>query len=210
MKKVIFFLSLGFLYSLAWGEDCSYLKNITWFVPDSAPGQFNYLYNINLCEENAPIHAEIEEYLQWIRKTENKKPVDLIRDAGNVFCRGYFWGCDEKSFYGRFLLSCQNARVKAVNNLSTENRIASVNTEFYLDSFAGCSTLAESYLIAYKQAAFEEIALHHKNMVEQSNEKYFQSTYEKKNALLGTMQTFLKKMGNISRSFEGYAREVFK
>lgn len=191
-------------------EDCSYLKDPTQsFVERDYEGSFNYEFPYQLCELNSPIHEEATEYIQGIRDIKDKTVVEIVRDVGNKFCRGYFWDCDEKSFYGRFLASCDTARAKTAEILKNKNKAEPVSSQFISYSYIGCPNLAEEYITSYKEVAMEEVARYHGKAIEESNAKYLNESHEKMGTLGGVWDTFLKIFGNIARSFQWFTKEVY-
>lgn len=80
---------------------------------------------------------------------------------GEIFCRGYFGECNEESFYGRFITSCEMARAKTAEILKDKKKAETVSADLISFSYGGCPILAENYLIAYKEVAMEEVARYH-------------------------------------------------
>lgn len=173
------------------------------------PGKFNYEYPYQLCLLNSPIHEEITEYIQGIRDTEGKTSTEMITEIGNKFCRGYYWECDEKSFYGRFLASCDTARAKTAEILNQNNTVESVATQFISYSYIGCPNLAEEYITTYKEVAMLEVNGYIAKKIEESNAKYLNASHDKMDTLGGVWDTFLKIFGNIARSFQWFTKEVY-
>lgn len=88
-------------------------------------------------------------------------------------------------------------------------RLTAINTTFFIQSYADCADIAERYMIAYKEVALEEIARYHRDRIEKSSKKYLESSHEKMDKFTNVFQSFLKKMSNIVRSFEGFTPVVY-
>ncbi len=214
--KIKFFLLLLSAFSLmAFAEDCSYLK-----VPDQSLVRMDYEWSYNntypyeLCELNSPIHEEAVEYIQGIRDIKGKSVREVVTDVGNTFCRGYFWlGCGtttNKSFYWRFVTSCEEARNKTWETLRGKWKIETISTDFIAYSYNNCDELAETYVMAYKETAMEEVARYHGKMIEESSEAYLKPSHEKMQTLGTIWDSFLKIFGNIARSVEWWTQTVYQ
>ena len=150
MKIRIFILiSLLAIPFLSFAESCGYLEKPEMsFLPDDVEGRFNYHFAIELCKNNEKkkIHKDILDYITWIKDTKWKTVTQLIREAGNRFCRWQFWNltqeelqelnkkakesewkdakqskdlfCNRNSFYHRFVRYCDEAVISTVKKLS--------------------------------------------------------------------------------------------
>lgn len=199
------------LFSLwAFADDCEYLKNPKNNQLElNEKGRFNHEYAYQLCVLNKPIHDDIKKRIRGIRDTKWKKIGEMITDTGNTFCRGYFWECDEKSFYGRFLNACEEARTKT-REILVKNKVAEdVSAELIAFSYNKCPTLSESYITAYKEVAVGEVARYHSKTIESSNYEYLKKSHEKWDKLSGVMNSFNKFVSNWAKSVQGFTKKVF-
>lgn len=210
--KIKFFLLLLSAFSLvAFAEDCSYLK-----VPDQSlvkmdyEWSFNNTYPYELCELNSPIHEEAVEYIQGIRDIKGKSVREVVTDVGNTFCRGFFWECNKDSFYGRFITACEEARNKTGEKLKEKQKVETVSADFIAYSYNSCDELAETYVMAYKETAMEEVARYHGKMIEESSEAYMKPSHEKMQTLGTIWDSFVKIFGNIARSVEWWTQTVYQ
>jgi hypothetical protein len=135
---------------------------------------------------------------------------EVFTEVGETFCRGYFWECNEESFYGRFIISCGKARAKTAEILKDKDQPENVSAEFISFSYSGCPILSENYLIAYKEVAMEEVARYHWKIIEASNYTYLKDSHKKMDILSGVMNTFVKILGNIARSFQWFTPTVYR
>jgi len=208
IKYLTFFLLIASFWIFA--ESCEYLK-----IPKNndlemnEEWRFNYEYAYQLCLLNTPIHEDIIKHIRTVRDTEWKKIWEMVSDVGNTFCRGYFWDCNEESFYGKFLNSCEEARSKTREILVQNKTPETVNSELIWFSYSSCPSLAESYITAYKEVAMEEVARYHSKEIETSNYKYLKAAHEKWDKLSDSMNTFAKLVSNWSKSVQGFTKEIF-
>lgn len=208
IKYIIIFLSLFSLWIYA--EDCEYLLDASKNQLEmSNEGQFNYEYAYQLCILNNPIHEDIIKHIRGIRDTTWKKIGEMITDIGNVYCRGYFGECSEKSFYGRFLSACEEARTKTKEIIEKKQKPEAVSAELIGFSYTSCPTLAESYITAYKEVAGEEVARYHSKAIESSNYEYLKKSHEKWDKLSGIMSSFSKSVSNWAKSVQAFTKEIF-
>lgn len=217
--KIFWYFSMKIKYSLLcllvvtlwiFAEDCNYLKDPTQsYVDMDYEWSFNYEYPYQLCLLNNPIHTEAVAYIQGIRDVEGKTVRELVTDVGNKFCRGYFWECDENSFYGRFLTACNMARSKTADILKENKQPETINSQFVSFSYSGCPVLADKYISAYKEVAMDEITRYHGKIIESSNYTYLKDSHEKSDTLSGIMSTFVKILWNIARSFQWFTPTVY-
>lgn len=198
------------LFLWVFAEDCSYLKNSETNQLDmNGVWQFNYEYPYQLCLLNSPIHDDALKYIQGIKDTKDKTVWETVHEVGNVFCRGYFGECDEDSFYGRFLASCEEARSKTREILKGNNTSEAVGAELIWFSYNGCPALADTYVTAYKEVGVEEVARYHSKTIESSNNSYLEKSHEKWDKLSGVRNTFIKTLSNWVKSIQGFTKYVF-
>lgn len=210
MKIKYIVIPLILLSLWVYAEDCEYLRDAKKNQLEmSNEGQFNYEYAYQLCLLNNPIHEDIKKHLLGIRDTKWKKIGEMITDTGNTFCRGYFWECDEKSFYGRFLNSCEEARTKTKEIIEKNQKLEAVSAELIWFSYTSCPTLAESYVTAYKEVAAEEVARYHSKAIESSNYEYFKATHAEWNRVAGTMADVNKSFANFTKSVGGLTQKIY-
>lgn len=210
MKIKYIILPLALLSLWVYAEDCEYLRDTKKNQLEmSNEEQFNYEYPYQLCLLNNPIHEDIKKHIRGIRDTKGKKIGEMITDTGNTFCRGYFGECDEKTFYGRFLSSCEEARTKTKEIIEKNQKPEAVSAELIWFSYTGCPTLAESYVTAYKEVAAEEVARYHSKAIESSNYEYFKAIHEKWNELSGTMASLSKNITNFAKSMEATTEYIY-
>ncbi len=211
MKIRYIILPLALLSLWVYAEDCEYLRDAKKNQLEmSNEEQFNYEYPYQLCLLNGDIHDDIKKHIRGIRDTKWKKIGEMITDTGNTFCRGYFGECDEKTFYGRFLASCEEARTKTKEIIQKNQKPEAISAELIWFSYTSCPTLAESYVTAYKEVAAEEVARYHSKAIESSNYKYFEATHEKFANLAKTMSDYNNSVASWTRSIEGVTRDVFE
>jgi hypothetical protein len=208
--KYIFCLLLVFC-AMTFAEDCSYLK-----VPDQSLVKMDYEWSYNntypyeLCELNSPIHEEAVAYIQGIRDIKGKSVREVVTDVGNTFCRGFFWECNKDSFYGRFITACEEARNKTGEKLKEKQKGETISADFIAYSYNSCDELAETYVMAYKETAMEEVARYHGKMIEESSEAYLKPSHEKMQTLGTIWDSFVKIFGNIARSVEWWTQTVYQ
>ncbi len=212
--KYLLFCVLAFILFPSFAEDCNYLKDTSQsLVASDYEWSFNNTFPYELCELNNPIHKEAVEYIQGIRNITWKSVREVVTDVGNTFCRGYFWlGCGtttEKSFYWRFMTSCEEARVKTGEKLKEKKMTTTISDKFVGYSYTGCPQLAENYIIAYKETAMEEVARYHGKIIEESSEAYLKPSHEKMQTLSTVWDSFVKIFGNIARSVEWWTKTVY-
>jgi hypothetical protein len=210
MKIKYLIIPLFFLTLWIFAEGCEYLreqKNNLLEMND--PLRFNYEYTYQLCLLNEPIHKEVIEHIRGIRDTKWKKIGEMITDTGNTFCRGYFWDCNEESFYWKFLQSCEDARTKTRDILVANKVSETVSAELIWFSYTSCPALAESYITAYKEVAAEEVARYHSKAIESSNNEYLQKAHEKWSTVSGYMNSFAKAVSNWTKSVQWFTKEIF-
>lgn len=201
----LFIVTLG-----VFAEDCNYLKDPTQsYIDMDYEWSFNYEYPYQLCLLNNPIHTEAIEYIQSIRTIEGKTVRELVTDVGNKFCRGYFWECNEESFYGRFLVACNTARSNAADILKDKKQPETISSRFVSFSYSWCPILADKYISSYKEVALDEVTRYHGKIIESSNYTYLKESHKKNDSLSGIMNTFVKILWNIARSFEGFTPIVY-
>lgn len=154
-----------------------------------------------MCQGFSVIDHEVISYIHEIKETVGKTPTDLIHEVGNIFCRGYFGTCDETSYNNRYTQACISAREKTIASLPPQSSV-NINHELFIESYIACEDMAQKRLQAFKEASVEEIARYHDQILEKSNESYFKETRKKMNNFITTMDTFLKKMSDISSHFQ--------
>lgn len=211
--KLIFIFSLAI--TLFWGmgfaeEDCSYYDGTAAHddgLVAMPAGSFDQLYNQHLCEETNPINAEAIKYVQSIKKMEGKSIIEITQDIGKTFCYEGFPGCTKKSFYYRYIDACKIAHKKARD----EVKVALWEDDKLLkDAELNCKKRAKIFVDdIYKKVAFLELSRYNEKLIEASNKKYIEKSHEYVNSLSNIMNTFLKKIGNISNQFEWYTRNVY-
>jgi antirestriction protein len=203
MKIKYLSLFLVFLIPSLFAEDCSYLQDPKQSVVTADyVGSFNNTFPYELCLLNNPIHEEAIKYIQSIRDMKGKGVREVVTEVGNMFCRGFFGKCNQESFDYKFKESCKKARIKAGEKLGSEKLNANVSNEFIGYSYESCPELAETYIIAYKETAMDEVARYHGKMIEESSEKYLTPSHDKMQKLTNTWDTFVKIFGDISRSLQ--------
>lgn len=209
--KYLFLLVLSSFCLITFAEDCSYLKDTSQsLVSSDYEGSFNNTFPYELCELNNPIHEEAIEYIQGIRDITWKSVREVVTDVGNTFCRGFFGKCNEESFYGRFIKSCEQARVNTAKKLWEKKTTTTISDKFVGYSYTGCPQLADNYLIAYKETAMEEVARYHGKIIEESSEAYLKPSHEKMQTLSTVWDSFVKIFGNIARSVEWWTQTVYQ
>lgn len=210
MKIKYLIIALSLLSLSVFAGACDYLKEQkNNLLEMNDPLRFNYEYAYQLCLLNEPIHADVIKHIRGIRDTKWKKIGEMITDTGNTFCRGYFWECDEKSFYGRFLQSCEDARTKTRDILVANKVSETVSAELIWFSYTSCPTLAESYVTAYKEVGAEEVARYHSKAIESSNNKYLEMAHKKWDKVSDSMNSFAKLMANWTKSVQGFTGDIF-
>lgn len=153
---------------------------------------------------------EAREKIQSIKKTsEGTKPVKIIYDLGNDFCRGLFGTCDKTSLYSRLVQWCESARNKAMEKM--DSQFIKNNTKLLKDSYTSCYDLANDVMRANKKTASLEAAWWKKKQIETSRENYsekIQNNFQEK--VSDIWDVFKKKMVNFVRSIEGITRNVYR
>jgi len=196
---------------MSFAEDCSYLKDTAQsLVASDYEGSFNNTFPYELCELNNPIHKEAVEYIQGIREIKGKSVREVVTDVGHTFCRWFFGKCNEKSFYNRFLKSCEDARINTWKKLQEKKLTTTISDQFVGYSYTGCPQLADNYIIAYKETAMEEVARYHGKIIEESSEAYLKPSHEKMQTLSTVWDSFVKIFGNIARSVEWWTQTVYQ
>lgn len=209
--KIKYLLPLLFVLSLwVFAEDCEYLRDPKVNqLENRGEWKFNAEYAYQLCLLNREIHADAVKAVQEIKNTKGKTVGEIIHGVGNTFCRGYFWECDEKSLYGRFLASCEEARTKTKEILEKNQTPEDVSSELIWFSYTGCPALAETYVTAYKEVALEEVARYHSKAIESSNNAYLEKSHEKWGKLSWVKNKFNKTFSNIAKAFQAFTEKVF-
>lgn len=207
--KIRYLLILGLLFSsitLAIWSGCSYLQTVDGFLEKDKEEQFNYLYNYSYCQNTEEINAEAEEYLQEIKNTQWKKPIELLQEVGNTFCHGYFGDCglSDDTFYARYAEACAKSRDDAIAAMPAESRVTPNNTTLLIESYNWCMQSTLGLLQSYKDTAMVEIGNYIVANIENSYTPFGEDMHEKMSAVTTLWNVFLKKLSSIAKQFEGY------
>lgn len=203
---LIFSVIVALLSGLSFAEeDCSFYDKDDGYVA-IPKGSFDQLYSKYLCEETNPINAEAVQYVQSIKKMKWKTVLELNKEIGDKFCYAGFGECSEKSFYNRYVNACKKANARATKEIQ---KPIGTDDKLFKDCETNWEVRAEVFVIIYMQVAAEELARYHGRLIQSSTKKYLEKTKELIDNLSNVMNTFLKKIGNISNQFEGYTRTVY-
>lgn len=210
INYLAYFLLLTFPFLSFAAENCEDYKTPEQsLVKMDYAWSFNNIYPYELCKLNAPIHEEAIQYIQDIKNKEWQDIQEVVTEAGNVFCRGYFGECGDASFYTRFVQSCEDAQAKTGEQLKEKKKKETISADFIAYSYNSCDELSATYAMAYKEVAMEEAGRYHKKFIEESAEEYLTPSQEKMLNLGIVWDSFVKIFGNIARSVEWWTQTVF-
>ena len=150
------------------------------------------------------VDTQIEWYLESIQFFEGRY-IELIRDIGERFSRGWLVQVEERSWFNEYNQVCNDGYTHAVQRLAQEQWLEQSilsSTKEHIRLRDICKTLMSNKLIAYKQSAsilaFEQLG----RIIEYDHRTYFQKVKELQKDLMSKIHRTITKMSETSSTYK--------